>query len=318
MTLHVIEPERQTLHGHFSRDLPPVLTIDSGDTVRYRLLDAGWHLDEGIGDGTSDAPKFGPRDPELDAGHALCGPVAIRGAEPGMTLEVEIGDLRTGPYGWTVAGGWDTPLNRHLGLGETDETVLSWTLDPDEGTGVDQYGRLVLLRPFLGVIGMPPAEPGIHRTAPPRPSGGNIDCKELVSGSSLFLPIAVPGGFVSVGDGHGLQGDGESSGTAIECPMARTDLTFHLHSDMTITTPRARTAEGWLTFGFDEDLDLAMAIALGAMLDLMRERHGLERRQALALASLLVDLRITQVVNGVRGVHAVLPHTAVPSLEARR
>lgn len=317
MTLHVIEPERQTLHGHFSRDLPPVLTIDSGDTVRYRLLDAGWHLDEGIGYGTSDTPKFGPRDPELDAGHALCGPVAIRGAEPGMTLEVEIGDLRTGPYGWTVAAGWDTPLNRHLGLGEMEATVLSWTLNPDAGTGVDQYGRLVLLRPFLGVIGMPPAEAGVHPTAPPRPTGGNVDCKELVSGSSLFLPIAVPGGFVSVGDGHGLQGDGESSGTAIECPMARADLTFHLHPD-TIPTPRARTAEGWLTFGFDEDLDVAVAIALGAMLDLMGERHGLERRQALALASLLVDLRITQVVNGVRGVHAVLPHTAVPSLEARR
>lgn len=318
MALHVIEPERQTLHGHFSRDLPPVLTVDSGDMVRYRLLDAGWHLDDGIGDGTAEAPKFGPRLPELDAGHALCGPVAIRGAEPGMTLEIEIGELRTGPYGWTVAGGWDSPLNRHLGLGGMEEIVLSWSLDADAGTGVDQHGHRVPLRPFLGVIGMPPAEPGIHRTAPPRPTGGNIDCKELIAGTSLFLPIPVPGGFVSVGDGHGLQGDGESSGTAIECPMARADLTYHLHPALTIATPRARTAEGWLTFGFDEDLDTAMAIALGAMLDLMAEQHGLERREALAFASLLVDLRITQVVNGVRGVHAVLPHTAVASLAATR
>jgi len=309
-----IQPDRPTLHGHFSRDLPPVLVIESGDTVRYRLLDAGWHLEDGIGDGTADPPKFGPRIPELDAGHALCGPVAIRGAEPGMTLEIEIGELRTGPYGWTVAGGWDSPLNRRLGLEAVKETVLSWSLDPDAGTGVDQHGHRVPLRPFLGVIGMPPAEPGIHATAPPRATGGNIDCKELITGSRLFLPIAVAGGFISVGDGHGLQGDGESSGTAIECPMERADLTFHLHPDLTIATPRAETPEGWLTFGFDEDLDEAMAIALGAMLDLIGEQYELGRREALALASLLVDLRITQVVNGVRGVHAVLSHSARPSL----
>ena len=167
------------------------------------------------------------------------------------------------------------------------------------------------MRPFLGVIGMPPAEPGIHPTAPPRPTGGNIDCKELVSGSRLFLPIVVPGGFVSAGDGHGRQGDGESSGTAIECPMEVAELTFHLHPEMTVSTPRAETAEGWLTFGSDEDLDEAMAIALDAMLDLMGQQHGVDRVEALALASVLVDLRITQVVNGVRGVHAVLPHGAL-------
>ncbi len=235
-----------------------------------------------------------------------------------MTLEIEIGAFRTGTYGWTVAGGWDSPLNRRLGIAELDETVLSWTLDPDAGTGVDQYGRTVPLRPFLGVIGMPPAEPGIHPTAPPRVTGGNFDCKDLIAGSRLFLPIAVQGGFVSAGDGHALQGDGESSGTGIECPMAQADLTYHLHPDMTISTPRAETREGWLTFGFDQDLDEAMAIALGAMLDLMGERFGLERRDALAMASLLVDLRITQVVNGVRGVHAVLPHAACDSLQAKQ
>jgi acetamidase/formamidase len=281
-----------------------VLEIESGDTVVFRLLDAGWGFEALRAD---DQPRrgFQPRAANLDSGHALCGPVAIRGAAPGMTLEVEIGELRTGAWGFTVAGGWDSPLNRRLGLAGGEEFVLRWELDPEAETGRDQFGHQVRLQPFLGVIGLPPASPGIHPTRPPRRTGGNIDCKELVTGSRLFLPIAVPGGLVSVGDGHALQADGEVSGLAIECPMDRAELTFRLHPDLNLTTPRAETPVGTLTFGFDEDLDEAMAIALEAMLDVMAERHGLERREALALASLLVDLRITQVVNGVRGVHAI-------------
>ncbi len=112
---HVIEPVRETLHGHFSRDLPPVLTINSGETVRFRLLDARWGGDRPEAEGGGEY-LFEPRLPELDNGHALCGPIEIRGAEPGMTLEVEIGDLRTGSFGWTVAGGWASPLNTRLGL----------------------------------------------------------------------------------------------------------------------------------------------------------------------------------------------------------
>jgi acetamidase/formamidase len=158
---------------------------------------------------------------------------------------------------------------------------------------------------------MPPAEPGVHPTAPPRATGGNIDCKELVAGSTLYLPVAVPGGLFSVGDGHALQGDGESSTTAIECPMDRVTLTFGLRPDMRLTTPRANTPAGWITLGFDENLQEATMIALSAMLDLMVEQHDLTRLQALALASLVVDLHVTQIVNGVRGVHAILPHGAL-------
>ncbi|MES2462352.1 MAG: acetamidase/formamidase family protein [Armatimonadota bacterium] len=95
MATYHIEPERATLHGHFSRDLPPVLTIDSGDTVVFRTLDAGWHLDR--------ETKFSPMDRAKDSGHALCGPVAVRGAEPGMTLGIEIKSLVLGSWGW---GGW--------------------------------------------------------------------------------------------------------------------------------------------------------------------------------------------------------------------
>lgn len=311
MATYQIEPARETLHGHFSCELAPVLTIDSGDTVQFRTLDARWGLEPPRDDGVA-ARQFAPRDPERDKGHALCGPIAIRGAEPGMAIEVQIGRLRAGTWGWNLAGGFDSPVNKRLGFGkEHPEHFLRWTLDPDAATAHDHLGREVVLQPFLGVIGMPPAEPGIHLTAPPRSTGGNIDCRELISGTSLFLPVAVTGGLLSAGDGHGAQGDGEASGTAIECPMEQVDLTFRLHPELRLTTPRARTASGWITFGFNEDLNEAMAIALDAMLALMGEMHGFERADALALASVVVDLRITQVVNGVQGVHALLKDGAL-------
>jgi acetamidase/formamidase len=175
-------------------------------------------------------------------------------------------------------------------------------------TGRDQHGHILALHPFMGVMGMPPDEAGYHGTGPPRFCGGNIDCKELVAGSTLYLPIAVSGALFSVGDGHGTQGDGEVCGTAIECPMDLVDLTFHLRDDLHLTTPRANTPAGWLTLGFHEDLQEATYIALEAMLTLLCEQHQLTRTDALALASLVVDMHITQIVNGVRGVHALLPH----------
>lgn len=309
MAFHRIEPDRRTLHGQFSRDLPPVLTIDSGDTVQFRTLDAGWGLEPPHGDETP-RRKLEPRDPERDRGHALCGPIEVRGAQPGMTLAIRIDEVRPGAWGWNSGGGWDSPVNRRLGVMEI-ESVLHWTLDADRMTARNQYGRTVALRPFMGILGMPPDEPGWHSTVPPRITGGNIDCKELVAGSTLYLPTAVAGGLFSVGDGHAAQADGEVSSTGIECPMDRVTLTFHLHNDLRLTTPRAHTPAGWITFGFHEDLDEATMIALETMLELMNEQHSLPRREALALASLVVDMRITQIVNGVRGVHAVLPHSAL-------
>lgn len=312
MVVHRVEPERRTLHGHFSPDLPPILTIQSGDTVRYRTLESGWGLEpHTTNEQSNNVRHFEPRDPTLDAGHALCGPVAIAGAQPGMTLAVHIEAVRPGAWGTTVAGGWRHPVNERLGLAEQRGIFLNWTIDADAGTATDQYGHTVHTRPFMGVMGMPPAAPGVHPTPPPRVTGGNIDCKELLAGTTLFLPIAVAGGLFSVGDGHAAQGDGEASVTAIECPMDQVDLRFELLPDLRLHTPRARTAEGWLTFGFHEDLNEATMIALEAMVDLVSEQLNVERRIALALASVAVDLRITQIVNGVRGVHAVLPHDAI-------
>lgn len=312
MAFHEIVPERRTLHGKFSREWEPCLTINPGDTVRFQTLDAGWSIEPRTSAVTTERPrKFEPRDPERDAGHALCGPVFIEGAQPGMTLEIEIGEIRPGSWGWLVAGGWDSPLNRRLGVAGGEEILHLWTLDAEAMTGRNQHGHEVALKPFMGVMGMPEDVPGLQSTTPPRVTGGNLDCKELVAGSSLFLPIAAPGGLFSVGDGHATQADGEVSGLAIECPMERVDLTFHLHPKMSLKTPRANTPAGWITLGLDEDLDEAMHLALDAMLDLMGEMHGLSRRDALALASLVVDLRVTQVVNGVQGVHALLSHGAL-------
>ena len=148
---------------------------------------------------------------------------------------------------------------------------------------------------------MPPPEPGVHSTGPPRRWGGNIDCKLLVAGTTLYLPIPVDGALLSAGDGHGAQGDGEVSGTAIECPLERAQLTLDLRDDLDLRMPVARTADAWVAFGFDEDLDTAAELALETMLDLMERERGFDRGHALALASVAVDLHVTQVVNGVEG-----------------
>lgn len=311
MARHVLEPQRCTLHGHFSRDLPPILSIESGDTVRFRTLDDHWGL-EPYPDPTSSRRTFEPRTPGLDDGHPLLGPIEIRGAKPGMTLAVHIGTLVPDSWGYNAAGGERKGgLNAYLGVVEGGRNRLTWTLDAKAMIGRSSSGHSVALSPFLGVMGMPPAEPGVHPTAPPRVWGGNIDCNELISGSILYLPIPVPGAHFSAGDGHAAQGDGEVGGSAIECPMVQADLTLHLHEDLHLTTPRAKTPTAWLTFGFHRDLNEAMRIALADMVALMSAHLQIERKVALALASVVVSLRITQVVNGVRGVHAVLPHGAV-------
>jgi acetamidase/formamidase len=298
------------LCGVISREHTPILTIASGDSVRFRTLDAGWGLEQ-IVPPPQVRRKFEPRG-EHDQGHALIGPVAIAGARPGSVLEIQISAIRTGNYGFTFAGGWPHPVNERFGIvEEKNETALVWTLDAERMVGHNQHGHTVALHPFMGVMGLAPDEAGLLPTSPPRFCGGNLDCKELVAGTSLFLPVAVEGGFFYVGDGHGAQGDGEVSVTAIECPMDQVDLTFFVHDHFKLSMPRAKTAEGWLTLGVHENLEEAMYLALEGMVQLIDEMYQVGRTQALALASVTVDMRITQIVNGVRGVHAVLPHGAI-------
>jgi acetamidase/formamidase len=295
VTVHELPLERRTLHGHFSSDLESILTVEPGDAIAFAALDGGWGLEAPRTDG-SPRRHFEPRDPKLDEGHALVGPVQVRGARAGQTLEVRVDSVLVGSYGFTVAGGWSTPLN-----------------DASAGVAGDRQGREVKLSPFLGVLGMPPLEPGIHPTRPPRAWGGNLDCKELVAGTTLFLPIPVDGALFSAGDGHARQGDGEVSQTAMECPIERAELTLDLREDLELSAPLALTDEGWLALGLGDDLNEAAENATDAILGVMGHELGLARREALALASLVVDLRVTQMVNGVVGVHAVLPHGAIGS-----
>jgi acetamidase/formamidase len=281
--IHELPLERRTLHGHFSRDLEPALTIEPGDTVRFATPNAGWLLD--------DETRFAPIASPDDDGHALAGPIAVRGAEERHTLVVQTDEVVPGPWGETFGDG----------------VRVRWDLVDGVGTAL---GRRVRLAPFLGVMGMPPVGYGVHSTIPPRPQGGNIDCKELVAGTTLFLPIPYDGAAFSAGDGHAAQGDGEVSGTAIECPT-RAQITLSLRDDLRLESPCARIEGAWLTFGFDENLTAAAWKANEGMLDLLEREHRLDRREALALASVVVDVRVTQLVNGVLGVHAVLRDDAL-------
>jgi acetamidase/formamidase len=307
---HVLEPDEHTLHGDFSVDREPVLTVEPGDSVRARTLESGWSTQPFTG---ADADyRHRSRHPAYreSFGHALVGPIAVRGARPGMTLAVRITDVVPGGWGHCIGGGPSTVFNKRYGV-ESDGVVHRWRLDPVTMTGRNQHGHTVALRPFMGVLGMPPAEPGRHSTIPPRWHGGNLDCKELVAGSTLYLPVPVDGALFSLGDGHAAQGDGEVSGVAIECPMDRVDLTFDLRDDFDISTPVAHTPAGWVAMGLGDTLDDAAYAALEAMFGLLGRLHGLSRRDAVALASVTVDLRVTQIVNQVVGVHAVLPPGAI-------
>jgi acetamidase/formamidase len=279
LAAHELPLDAANLHGYFSRELEPVLTVESGDSVRISVPNAGWE--------TARDEHVVSRDPELHTGHALAGPIEVRGARARQTLAVRIEDVTPGSWGVTLS----EPPHR-----------IDWELAGGAGRGA---GRTIRLAPFLGVLGMPPPEPGIHSTVPPRRWGGNIDCKELVAGATLYLPIPVDGALFSAGDGHAAQGDGEVSGTAIETPVMAT-LTLDVRDDLPLEWPVARTADAWLAFGFDEHLGRAARIAVEGMLDLMERELGLARGEALALASVVVDLRVTQVVNEALGVHAVL------------
>ncbi len=286
MAVYELPLERRSLHGHFSRDLPPVVTIDPGDSVRISTPNSGWWLDRNT--------RFEPRTSPADDGHALAGPIEVRGARAGHTLVVGIDEVEPGAWGVT--------------FGDDEEARVDWELG--DGVGRASTGHAVTLGAFLGVMGMPPVGRGVHSTRPPRPQGGNIDCKELVAGSTLYLPIPVDRALFSAGDGHAAQGDGEVSGTAIECPSSAR-LTLDVRDDLPLAWPCARIGGAWLTFGFDENLGLAARKAVDGMLALMTRLHGLPPGEALALASVVVDLRVTQVVNVQLGVHAVLRDDAL-------
>jgi acetamidase/formamidase len=304
MARHDLQAAPDTVVDVFDRVTPPVLTVDPGDSVVVGSLDAAGYLRPMTTPGDVGPTMFADR-----RGHCLTGPIAVRGAEPGMVLEVHFTSIEPGDWGWTTAGGKDNALTRRLGVAEGPVSWLLW--DIGDESAVNDCGHTVDIAPFLGVVGVPPVEAGPHSTVPPRAgSGGNIDCRELVAGSTLYLPVTVPGALLHLGDGHAAQGNGEVSGTAIECPMT-TDVTLDLLEKAPVPGIHAETPEGRITFGFGEDLSEATGDALDGMLIWMQSLFGLDKPAALALAGPVVDLRVTQVANETWGVHAVLPYNAI-------
>jgi acetamidase/formamidase len=283
-----------------------VLTVDPGDTVLLRSLDASGHLERQQVPGQDVPTMFAEH-----RGHCLTGPIEVRGARPGDVLAVRFVSMRPDDWGWTVAAARDTPLTRRLGLHGSPPGRLLWQIDADGGTATSNHGHTVSIAPFHGVTGVAWDEPGEHSTIPPRPvGGGNIDCKELTAGSVLYLPVAVAGALLSVGDGHAAQGDGEVAGTAIECAMT-TELQLDLTGSRPVPGVHAEAPAGRLTFGFSPDLNAAMGDALDAMLAWLQPIYGLDRATTLALASPVLDLRVTQVANQSWGVHALLSWDAI-------
>jgi len=336
---HVLVGERANLHGtwHWARDggVTPALTIESGDVVEVRgIPDVGWGL-EPPRDVVSARRKVEPRDPARDAGPCMVGPIAVRGAMVGDWIEVELMEIVPGAWGFTYSGGsmggvlGGRAWNERIGLGALD--VTRWAIDVGRGVAreVGVAGRAggapreVALRAFLGTIGLCPREEGCCPWTP-RSVGGNMDCRELVAGTRLFLPVEAEGGLLSLGDGHAAQGDGEVAGTAIECMMDRVRMRLTRHeagSRVRVAGQREIVLRGsgpialsageggrgrLVSFGFAPSLDDAAAMATGRMLDLIQDMEAVSRHDAAVIASARASLRITQLVNPHKGVHAVL------------
>lgn len=301
--LHHLNPTPQTVHwGHFDASLPPVLNVESGDTVVIDTVSGGRQevLDDSLF--RPDHRLIVDQVPQLMGPHILTGPVCIRGAEPGDTLEVCIESIElTADWGWNII----RPLKGAL---PEDFPHLSRRIIPiDRQAGMARlpWGVSVPVRPFFGIVGVAPP-PGYGRVSSiePREYGGNIDNKEFVPGTSLFLPVFVPGALVSVGDGHAVQGDGEVCLTALEtCLKGR--FRFVLHKRR-LNFPRAITPTHYITMGMNVDLDDAAQQALRNMIAWLVELKGWQPEEAYVFCSLACDLHVTQLVDGNKGIHAMV------------
>jgi acetamidase/formamidase len=224
-------------------------------------------------------------------------------------LEVRIKSIELN-YGWGY--NMHGPLTGALPDDFKQRTLFHIPLDKAAMSARMPWGADLPLKPFFGVMAVaPPAAWGSVSTLPPRRNGGNLDNKELTAGSTLYLPIQVDDALFSVGDGHGVQGDGEVCVTAIETGLIGT-FELILRKDMTLEWPMGENATHIFTMAFDPDLDDAVVIALRDMIKLICERSNLSREEAYTLCSLAADLRVTQVVNGNKGIHCMLEKSHLP------
>jgi acetamidase/formamidase len=307
MTHHRLDASPETVHwGYFDAARKPLLTIENGDVVTISTVsgvpaqmppkDSPFKLPKALADIHATQTQRLP-------GHICTGPVAVRGAKPGMTLEVQIQSIELN-YDW----GYNMirPMTGALPDDFSEPRVIHIPLDRQRMVGRLPWGLDIPLRPFFGVMAVaPPAGWGVVSTIQPRKNGGNMDNKELVAGTVLYLPIHIDGAMFSVGDGHGAQGDGEVNVNAIETGLVGT-FRLNVRSDMPLEWPMAETPTHMITMAFHPDLDEAAVIALRTMIKLIGERCGLSREDAYTLCSLAADLRVTQIVNQYKGIHIML------------
>jgi len=310
MTHETLNASVNTCHwGFFDATLAPALTVQSGAEV----------LIETISGGPNNLPPAGfyipPELLELHAagvpampGHILTGPVAVTGAMPGDVLQIDILDV-------SLRQDWGfnffRPLAGTLPLDfpRPHQTIIP--LDADKGIATLPWGLELDLAPFFGVMGVaPPANWERISTIEPRMHGGNIDNKELVKGTTLYLPVFAEGALFSCGDGHGAQGDGEVCVTAIETAL-RGHFRLTIMKDRELTYPQAETPTHFITMGMAPDLDRCVEMALRDMITLVSTQAGISCEDAYMLCSLAGDLRITQTVNREKGVHMMMAKSLI-------
>ncbi len=319
-----LTPENSVI-GNYPAQKAAILTIKSGQTVKIDTGGgAGWRnpemdpaewLKKNNIPTTVNNPALketievfdkATRYADIKSGHFLIGPINVEGAMPGDSLEIRILSVVPRiPYGTTGA----TPgrsLKQADGVKPAAHVTL---LDLKRNVGVFDSGVEVPLGPFMGVMGTQPAmEEGSNRSSsPPGNFGGNLDCRELVGGTTLYLPVFAQGGRFYTGDAHAAQGDGEITGTAIETANTVT-LKFILHKGKTLKMPRAETPTHYIAYGLDPDLENAMQQAVDETVSYINEVTGWSgSEKALPLASMGVDFHITQIVDFTKGVHSMIP-----------
>jgi acetamidase/formamidase len=308
MRTHRLDAAPDTVHwGFFDASLKPVVTVESGDEITMSTLsgapEAMPQSSSGLTVPAALSAIHATVPQKLNGPHIMTGPVAVRGAKVGQVLEVRIKTIELN-YDWGY--NFIRPLAGALPDDFANARLIHIPLDRKRRVGRLPWGLELPLKPFFGVMVVaPPPAWGPIASPPPRRNGGNMDNKELIAGTTLYLPIYVDGALFSVGDGHGVQGDGEVCITAIETGLIGT-FELHLRDDMTLEWPMAETPTHVITMAFDPDLDDAVVIALRDMIKLICAHTKLSREDAYTLCSLAADLRITQVVNGSKGVHIML------------
>lgn len=306
---HVLNPSPATVAwGYYWSEAIPVLRIQSGDHVTVRTLltstperleGAGLPPDQ-VEQALRDVQSVKDRGP---GGHVLTGPIYIESADPGDILEVRIHAIELPiAYGYNAIG-----QSGFLSDEIFDRQMKLITLDRDKMLGHFSDGIEIPLRPFFGSMGVaPPKEAGRWNSAPPWVHAGNLDNKELVAGTTLFIPVHVKGALFEIGDGHAAQGNGEVDITAIETSLVG-NLQFIVHKGKSLRWPRAETPTHVITMGCDRDLTAATRIAVREMIQYLMDEKKLSRADAYMLSSVAADVNITQLVDGNVGVHAMLP-----------